>query len=110
MQHHHCLFLCLVLMTFAHWKCEAFDFKNLLFGQQEVPLGAPFPFGFPETPASRKADLVSCNGYLCDDTLKCVREPSECPCRRETEIKCSIGDWYTCVRGDQDCNIIEYLD
>ncbi|KAL0090642.1 hypothetical protein F4703DRAFT_1834356 [Phycomyces blakesleeanus] len=57
MQHHHYFFVCLILMTFIHWECEAFDFKSMLFGQQEVPLGAPPQFGFPETPASRKSDL-----------------------------------------------------
>ncbi|KAL0096143.1 hypothetical protein J3Q64DRAFT_1706458 [Phycomyces blakesleeanus] len=110
MQHHHYFFVCLILMTFIHWECEAFDFKSMLFGQQEVPLGAPPQFGFPETPASRKSDLVNCNGYLCESTLKCVREPSNCPCKLKTDIKCRIGDWYTCIRGDQTCSMIEYLD
>lgn len=47
---------------------------------------------------------IACKDYLCEETDACVKNPVNCPCRLETDLKCFVGDWYTCIRGDESCD------
>ncbi|EPB92892.1 hypothetical protein HMPREF1544_00331 [Mucor circinelloides 1006PhL] len=87
----------------------AFNIKEVLFGNKAAVTDKSTPsFGRPmqKRSPSNRAD-IPCDGYICEDTESCVSTPSECPCRLETEIKCAIGDWYVCIRGDQLCPSVQ---
>lgn len=110
----------------------AFNIKEVLFGNKAAVTDKSTPsFGRPmqkRSPSNRAGKTlllllptamcteywqfntidIPCDGYICEDTESCVSTPSECPCRLETEIKCAIGDWYVCIRGDQLCPSVQW--
>lgn len=43
-----------------------------------------------------------CLGFECKESGKCVNNPMECPCLPGQE-KCTLGDWYICISGHQNC-------
>ncbi|KAK4514064.1 uncharacterized protein ATC70_006072 [Mucor velutinosus] len=88
---------------------HAFDIKQVLFGNKAAVNDKLTPsFGRPveERPASNRAD-IPCDHYICEGTGACVLTPLDCPCRLETDIKCEVGDWYICIRGDQSCSSMQ---
>ncbi|KAF1801544.1 hypothetical protein V8B55DRAFT_1471717 [Mucor lusitanicus] len=88
----------------------AFDIKQVLFGNKAAANDkSTASFGRPvkERPSSSNRADIPCEHYICEDTGACVSTPFECPCRLETDIKCEIGDWYTCIRGDQSCSSVQ---
>ncbi|KAI8082821.1 uncharacterized protein BX664DRAFT_339136 [Halteromyces radiatus] len=107
------IFIVLGLTSIPPSTC--FDFKNIIFGTSG-PVDnhgkATKDFGYIVPPRLVKkhneATQETCaQGYLCQDTKKCVSEPRLCPCRLAADIKCPLGrDWYTCIRGDQHCEQI----
>ncbi|KAL9539975.1 hypothetical protein MBANPS3_009948 [Mucor bainieri] len=102
------LFALLVFIYTIHIT-YAFDIKQVLFGNKAAVNDKSVPsFGRPveKRPTSNRAD-IPCDHYICEDTETCVLTPSECPCRLETDIKCKIGDWYACIRGDQSCSTVQ---
>ncbi|KAI8364443.1 hypothetical protein BD560DRAFT_403175 [Blakeslea trispora] len=88
---------------------QAFNLKSILFGDDgegTQERHASVPFGTPMTKrsASKRYDAnIVCEHYVCEDTYACVKEPIDCPCLASTDKKCYIGDWYACVRGNEDC-------
>lgn len=55
-----------------------------------------------------------CQGYICPDTLSCVKRPVDCPCPfPDSQIKCTIpgskkgSDTYVCIsKGERDCKFV----
>jgi hypothetical protein len=62
-------------------------------------------------------DNYNCNGYICEDTLACVKRPVDCPCKfPNSEIKCILpgGKNYVCISKPadndpkpRDCKFVE---
>ncbi|CAO3646501.1 unnamed protein product [Cunninghamella echinulata] len=107
-----CFFIILLLNNII--PCYSFDFKNIIFGNQDnnnnnnQNEGILFGHNLPANLRNKKPVNQDCiNGYLCPDTNKCVNQPFQCPCRLATDIKCQLGkDWYTCIRGNEKCEEI----
>ncbi|KAI8638403.1 hypothetical protein BD408DRAFT_423130 [Parasitella parasitica] len=98
------LYTSILLICFIS-VAQAFNIKDIIFGNTEDLNDEPsIIFGRPiaKTLRSNRAD-IPCQHFICEETETCVATPFECPCRLETEIKCKVGDWYTCLRGDKSC-------
>ncbi|KAI8355604.1 hypothetical protein EDC96DRAFT_546119 [Choanephora cucurbitarum] len=90
---------------------QAFNLKSILFGDdnesaQEKQKHSSVPFGTPITKGatSKRSNANDCTYYVCEDTHACVEKPIDCPCPALADKKCYVGDWYTCVRGDENCD------
>ncbi|ORZ01450.1 hypothetical protein BCR43DRAFT_486955 [Syncephalastrum racemosum] len=96
----HTVLLMIAMVNVMVGMARGFDLKHMLFGDgdgDEAAFGAPV-FGNGAPLRGQEA----CSGYLCQDTQACVKTPIDCPCEHST-TKCPVGDWYTCIRGDQSC-------
>ncbi|ORX62594.1 hypothetical protein DM01DRAFT_1379260 [Hesseltinella vesiculosa] len=81
-----------------------FEFKNIFSSSGSTP-DAARPFGHKRPADQYMSELVCQDGFLCENTKTCAKDPLHCPCPQLTDIKCPLGsDWYTCVRGDHDCD------
>ncbi|KAI8979766.1 hypothetical protein BDF20DRAFT_530331 [Mycotypha africana] len=82
---------------------EAFNLKSL-FGTSDEKASeeSAAVFGTTILKRSSRSD-IPCNNYICPASDICVKKPKDCPCSKVTDKKCIVGDWYTCIRGDQNC-------
>ncbi|KAK7205054.1 Ylr104w protein [Myxozyma melibiosi] len=56
-------------------------------------------------------ETVECKGYVCQDTLSCVKRPIDCPCLfPDSEEKCVLPDKknYVCIsKNGRGCGFVE---
>lgn len=56
-------------------------------------------------------NLVECNGFVCEDTLSCVKRPVDCPCLfPDSQEKCILPDKknYVCISTNgRGCEFVE---
>ncbi|KAK6093840.1 hypothetical protein MT418_005676 [Batrachochytrium dendrobatidis] len=75
----------LVLLLFVSNALAFFEFFQNQHQQQK------------EEPFTNEPKSTACAGYLCPDNDICVDVPLECPCVRDLDLRCLIGDWYVCL-------------
>ncbi|TPX70451.1 hypothetical protein SpCBS45565_g01835 [Spizellomyces sp. 'palustris'] len=95
------LLLLLLLLTLTPSPATAFEFFSSFFDshdsqQQQQQAGQKSQ----DTPSQG-----TCKTYVCPYTSICVPTPSQCPCP-DSQTKCSVGDWYVCVRAERGCGVV----
>ncbi|KAK9379593.1 uncharacterized protein V2V93DRAFT_373129 [Kockiozyma suomiensis] len=72
--------------------------------QQESAQGSPQWY-------EQNYETVECNGFVCEDTLSCVKRPVDCPCLfPDSQEKCILPDKknYVCISTNgRGCEFVE---
>ncbi|KAJ3184051.1 hypothetical protein HDU85_001902 [Gaertneriomyces sp. JEL0708] len=93
--------LCLAML--AH-TAHAFDFSSFFGGSEQEDASHKQQ----QQQRRSQSNFGSCQSYICPGTNICASKPADCPCPRSTDVKCPVGDWYICIRGDQKCESIRH--
>ncbi|GAA99259.1 uncharacterized protein L969DRAFT_86488 [Mixia osmundae IAM 14324] len=99
---------CLILALAGLAQAQFFDFGNMFGGQQQAQQGARPAQDTKSKWYRQQVDELSCNDYLCPNTLDCVSSPAACSCPSVEDIKCQTGpETFVCTRGS-GCDAVQH--